>query len=113
MSDTKASLVLATAATLVGFAATTTPLVGACGTAHYFLTYALVAEVRSTAPWLQQLVRRDVGLVVVNLAIWALPTLWLHLKRQSLAPRYVHWLIAWTALFLTSYFVLFPTKDCP
>jgi hypothetical protein len=54
-----------------------------------------------------------VGLVVVNLAIGALPTLWLHLKRQSLAPRYVHWLIAWTALFLTSYFVLFPTQDCP
>lgn len=39
--------------------------------------------------------------------------LWLHLKRASLASRYVHWVTAWTALFLMSYFVLFPTKDCP
>ena len=113
MSDTRAGLVLSAAAVLVAFAATTPPLVGACGTAHYFLTYALVAEVRSTAPWLQQLVRRDVGLVVVNLALWAVPVLWLHLKRASLASRHVQWVIAWTALFLTSYFVLFPTKDCP
>ena len=88
------------------------PLVGACGTAHYFLLHALTATVRQELGMTAGVGRQAV-FVGLNAAIFAVPAVVLYLNRRSLGGRY-SWIVgAWTATFLLSYFFAFPTADCP
>jgi hypothetical protein len=89
------------------------PLVGACGTAHHLLV-AVVSAVALLATGLPspQPVRLAV-FVAVNTLLFALPAIALHWNRSELSPFYPRLLIGWLLLFLVSYFVLFPSADCP
>jgi hypothetical protein len=88
---------------------------GACGTAHYVFFQLLGGAVVETLEdlWVTKyddLAARSLA-VLLNVGVFAaFVRVWF-----VNAPRkwFVVGLLALTALYLTSYFFLFPTRDCP
>jgi len=96
----------------VGTASMLNPVLGICGTAHYFLTHAATATVRHMLGMSGGVGRQPV-FVALNTAVFAIPAVLLYVRRAQLGGWYRLSLILWTALFLLSYFLAFPTTDCP
>ena len=105
-------LVLGVSLVAVVAASMQNPLAGACGTAHYFLVHALTATVRHELG-LTTGVGRQAAFIALNAALFAVPAVVLYLSRARLGGWYRSVAVLWTAIFLLSYFMLFPTIDCP
>jgi hypothetical protein len=108
----KARLTLGVSFVVVVAASMQNPLVGGCGTAHYFLVHALTATVRHELG-LTRGVGRQAVFIALNTAIFAVPAVLLYLNRARLGRWYLPVGVLCTATFLLSYFLLFPTIDCP
>jgi hypothetical protein len=109
------SVLLITSIIAVAGASTLPPIAGVCGTAHYFIAFAAAAtswRLLGLGPQLPM----SVGLAAIaiaNTSLFAIPAIVLHCKRAKLGPRYKFLLGGWLLLFLGSYFLAFPTIDCP
>jgi len=106
--------VLLVCGSIVALTSLVTPEVGTgrCGTAHYFLFQLLgYLTLSKFAPnQSSQLIERSVP-IVLNVVVFFIPASILYLK----APRawFIRGLIAWTIVYLVSYFFLFPMPGCP
>ena len=102
----------ATAVTTASFFSRRT---GACGTAHYVFFQLLGGAIVSTVEELWQsrydeLIARGLAVVFNVGAFLLLSRVW---YRRAPHRWFVVGLVAITALYVTSYFFFFPTRDCP
>ena len=88
---------------------------GVCGTAHYLFFRLLggVVVEAVTAVWQTQYERAIEQAAAIALNVGAFSLLMRLWHRKAPREWFVVGLIAWTALYVTSYFFFFPTRDCP
>jgi hypothetical protein len=94
------------------------PTVGVCGTAHSFIVSVLASLIWESVDSVDTAVQSQpiiahVLVAIVNAAIFA-PPAWLIHRYGPTSVRLKCVLVAtWIALFAWSWFLAFPTADCP
>ena len=119
---------MAVCVAIVAVSAFFDPLTGRCGTGPYLMFQmlgALLADaVHSLCAACDDRGLRHAAAVLVNVGVYSITIALLYLKGQFFLPRpgpsastsrawFVPALLTWTAVYLASYFFLFPAASCP